>query len=249
MFILPSEAKALLELFWYQAKPIDRIGQVTSMVLLRSESPSGKCTKLYTVAASNNGDHLMISPYYCLFAPYIYGFYFCAHPVHGESHIQHNVNWEVATTFLPFYSELHRLHILFMKAASGMTLTSSWSQHHFVAFGKSKRQMRKASHYGSKQQQRLSPDEITHCLFTPHTSRPIFCYYSRTSLSWWIAHSTQRQPRGCNNAWISAWSLSHGLALNLNQKSQLEISTRNLNPKSQPETSTQNLSTETKPKT
>jgi len=76
MFILPSEAKALLELFWYQAKPIDRIGQVTSMVLLRSESPSGKCTKLYTVAASNNGDHLMISPYYCLFAPYIYGFYF-----------------------------------------------------------------------------------------------------------------------------------------------------------------------------
>ena len=101
------------------------------------------------------------------------GFIFRAHPVHGEPHIQHNVNCEVATTFLPFYSELHRSHILFVKAASGMTFTSSWSQHHFVAIGKPKRHMRKASHYGSKQKQRLSPDEITHCLFVPHTSRPI----------------------------------------------------------------------------
>jgi len=61
-------------------------------------------------------------------------------------------------------------------------------------------------------------------------------YSSRTSRSGWIAHSTQRKPRGCNNTWISAWSLSHGLALNLNQKSQLKISTRNINPKPQPKT-------------
>ena len=26
-----------------------------------------------------------------------------------------------------------------------------------------------------------------------------YCCSSRTSRSWWIAHSTQRQPRGCNN--------------------------------------------------
>jgi len=25
------------------------------------------------------------------------------------------------------------------------------------------------------------------------------CYSTRTSRSWWIAHSMQRQPRGCNN--------------------------------------------------
>ena len=43
--------------------------------LLRSESPSGKCAKFYTVAASNNRDHASRSFYYCLFAPHIYGRY------------------------------------------------------------------------------------------------------------------------------------------------------------------------------
>jgi len=53
-----------------------------------------------------------------------------------------------------------------------------------------------------------------HQLFTSFTSiirdrspRPLhiacschiyWCYSSRTSRLWWIAHSTQRQPRGCN---------------------------------------------------
>ena len=44
-----------------------------STILLRSESPSGKCAKLHTVAASNNKDHLTRSLYYYLFAPHIYG--------------------------------------------------------------------------------------------------------------------------------------------------------------------------------
>jgi len=35
--------------------------------LLRSESPSGKCTKLHTVAASNSRVHLTRSLYFCLF--------------------------------------------------------------------------------------------------------------------------------------------------------------------------------------
>ena len=69
-----------------------------STILLQSESPSGMCAKLHTVAASNNIDHLTRSLYYCLFAPHIYG-----------------------------------------------------------------------------------------------------CYSSRTSCSWWIAHSTQRQRRGCSS--------------------------------------------------
>jgi len=40
--------------------------------LLRSESSSGKCAKLHTVAASNNRDHMPWSLYYCLFAPRVY---------------------------------------------------------------------------------------------------------------------------------------------------------------------------------
>ena len=44
-------------------------------MLLRSESPSGKCAKLHNVAASNNRDHLTGSLYYCLFMPHIYGCY------------------------------------------------------------------------------------------------------------------------------------------------------------------------------
>jgi len=37
------------------------------------------------------------SLYYCLFTPHICGVVLHAHPVHGESHIQHNANGEVAT--------------------------------------------------------------------------------------------------------------------------------------------------------
>jgi len=70
---------------------------------MRSESPSGKCAKLHTVAASNSRDHMPWSLYYCLFAPHIHG-----------------------------------------------------------------------------------------------------CCSSRTSRSWWIAHSTQRQPRRCHNSLFSS---------------------------------------------
>jgi len=58
-----------------------------------------------------------------------------AHAVCGESHIQRNTNGEVATTSPPFYNEPHRSHVLFVKAAPGMTFTS-WLQHHFVVIGK-----------------------------------------------------------------------------------------------------------------
>jgi len=44
-----------------------------STTLLRLESPSSKCAKIHTVAASNNRDHTPSSPYYCLFVPHIYG--------------------------------------------------------------------------------------------------------------------------------------------------------------------------------
>jgi len=39
------------------------------------------------------------------------------------------------------------------------------------------------------------PWSLYYCLFVPHVYR---CYSSRTSHSWWITHSTQGQPIGCN---------------------------------------------------
>ena len=57
------------------------------MLLLRTESPSGKRVKLRTVATSNNRDHTPRSPYYCLFAPGIYSVFLRAHSVRGEPRI------------------------------------------------------------------------------------------------------------------------------------------------------------------
>jgi len=78
----------------------------------------------------------------------------CALPIRGESHIQHNANGEVATTFPPLYNEPQQSLVLFVKAALGMAFTS-WPQHqHIAVMGKTKRQVRKASHCGSKQHSR-----------------------------------------------------------------------------------------------
>jgi len=64
---------------------------------LRSEIPNGMCTKLRTVAESNNRDHLTRSLYCCLFAPHTYIFVLRAHPVRGESHNQRSTTRKVAT--------------------------------------------------------------------------------------------------------------------------------------------------------
>ena len=42
-----------------------------------------------------------------------------------------------------------------------------------------------------------APQSIYYCLFAPHIYG---CYSSRTSRSWWISPSTQRQSRGCNRS-------------------------------------------------
>ena len=138
-----------------RTKTVEDIGEVwvhdSSVVLLRSEIPSGICAKLRTVAASNNRDHPTRSFYYCLFAPHPYIVVLRARPIRGESHNQRNTTGEVATTSPPFYNEPHRSHVLCVKADPGTTFTS-WSQHHFVAIGNPERHMLKASHRGSKQQ-------------------------------------------------------------------------------------------------
>jgi len=101
-----------------------------TLQLLRSESPSGMCAKLRTVAASNNREHMLRSLYYCLFAPHIYGVVLHTHSVRGEPHIQCNASREVATTS-PVFNEPH---IFFVKVSHSTTFTS-WSQHHFVTIG------------------------------------------------------------------------------------------------------------------
>ena len=124
---------------------------VKTSILLRSDIPSGICAKLRAVAASNNRDHPTRSLYYCLFAPHTYIFVLRAHPVRGESYNQRNTTGEVATTSPPFYNEPHRSHVLCVKVEL-CTTSTSWSQYHFVAIGNPERHVRKASHYGSKQQ-------------------------------------------------------------------------------------------------
>ena len=78
--------------------------QPTTLALLRSEIPSGKCAKLHTVAASHNEDHMPWSLYYCLFAPHIYGCYssrtsrslWIAHLTPTERLQQHRgLNWKL----------------------------------------------------------------------------------------------------------------------------------------------------------
>jgi len=66
-------------------------------ILLQSESLSGMCAKLRTVAASNNRVHPTRSLYYCLFAPHNMVLFFMHIPFRCEPHIQRNASGEVAT--------------------------------------------------------------------------------------------------------------------------------------------------------
>jgi len=72
--------------------------RTVELMLLQSESPSGKCAKLHTVAENNNRDHAPRPLYYCLFAPHMCGVVIRAHPIRGESHIHRNANGEVVTS-------------------------------------------------------------------------------------------------------------------------------------------------------
>ena len=73
--------------------PPSHPGQNTTLLWL--ERPSSKCAKLPTVASSNNKYLTSCSSYFCMFAPR--GCWSSCTSVRGESHIQHNANWEAAT--------------------------------------------------------------------------------------------------------------------------------------------------------
>ena len=152
------------------------------------ESQSGMCAKLRTVAASNNRDHAPQSLYYCLFAPHVCGVVLRAHSVRGEPHIQRNASREVATTSPPFYNEPHRrLH----------TERPSHPGHNIILLrSESQSGMCAKLRTVAASNRDYEPQLLYYCLFTPLIYG---CWSSRTFRSWWIAHSTQCQRRGCNS--------------------------------------------------
>jgi len=162
-----------------------------------------------------------------------YGFFLRTHPLHGESHIQHNVNWEVAKTSLLFTTNhtdctffLWRLHL-------------AWPSHHH---GHSTILLRSESPSGKCA--KLHTVAATNNRDYHLTRSLIACLrHIRVCVLFFVhiipfvvnctlfnATSTERLQQ---YAWISAWSLSHDLTPNLNHKPQLETSTQNLNPKLQ----------------
>ena len=112
--------------------------------------------------------------------------------VSGESHIQHNANWEVATTSLLF--TVNRTNRTYF--CEGRT----WLDFYILVtapFGCDwKAQAASAQSFTLWQQATIEiMQSLYYCLFVPDWC----CCSSRTSCSWWITHSTQRQRRGCNN--------------------------------------------------
>jgi len=67
-----------------------------------------------------------------------------------------------------------------------------------VVIGNPELHVRKASHRGSKQQQR-SCVAISYYTVLHARATHIYCCSSRTSRSWWITQSTQRHRKGCNS--------------------------------------------------
>ena len=125
IFILLSEAKALLFCLWRTRliKLVKWQGWYCwNWKALTASAQSFTLWKQATIEITWQGHSILA----CL-RHIDMGFIVCAHPVHGDSHIQRNVNREVARTSPPFYNGPHQLHILFVKAASGMNFPSEMS--------------------------------------------------------------------------------------------------------------------------
>jgi len=141
----PSTCSSLV-IFMYRACE----SQGSIFVVLQTKSSSGKCAKLHTVAAINNRDYLTRSLCYCLFAPHILVLLF-VHILFVMNRTFKAMPTERLQQHPPlFYNKPHLSYVLFVNVAPATTFTS-WSQHHFVVIGKPERQVRKASHCGSKE--------------------------------------------------------------------------------------------------
>jgi len=111
-----------------------------------------------------------------------------SHPVRGEPHIQRNANREVATTSPLFYKEPHRSHALFSKAVPGKTFTIPGKTCTILLRSETPSGMCAKLCTVAASNNKVHPTRsLYYCLFAPHIYR---CCSSRTSRSWWIAHST-----------------------------------------------------------
>jgi len=150
----------------------------TLVMLNRSQVSTGR------VSTPQSFDH-------CFFAPHIWVLFFAHIPF-----VVTQRQWRGSNNIPSFYNEPHRSHVLFVKSAPGTTFTS-WSQHHILLRSESPSGKCAKLHTVSANSSRdHMPWSLYHWLFAP---RIYGCYSSRTSRSWWIAHSTPHQRRGCNN--------------------------------------------------
>jgi len=130
-----------------------------------------------------------------------------AYPVHGELHIQRKANWKVVKHSLPFTTNctdrtffLWRLHLAQPLHPGHSTIllrsespSSECAKLHTSVAGNNRD---------------YRPQSLFYCVFAPH----IYGCYSLSSRSWWIAHSTQCQLRGCNNISFQIQSMNNDLA-------------------------------------
>jgi len=112
----------------------------------------------------------------------------------SESRIQRYANKEVATISPPFHNIPHRSHVLF-----------AWHSFHILITVPfccdQKAQAANALSFTLWQQATIEITCHDHCIIacSHHIYILYGCCSSCTSCSWWIAHSTQCQWRGCNN--------------------------------------------------
>jgi len=101
----------------------------------------------------------------------------------AKGHLVHMGTHEI-TSFLPYS------HTFFCSATFTVMLRSE-----------SPSGMRAKLHTVAASNNRIhTPRSLYHCLFVQHI---YWCGASRTSHLWWITHSTQRQPRGCNSKYYT----------------------------------------------
>jgi len=164
--------------------------------VLRSESPSGMCAKLRTVATNNSRVHPTRSLCYCLFAPHIYGVVLRAHSGRGEPRISAQRQRSGCNNIPPFCNEPHRSHVLCLKAEPGMTFTS-WLQHHLLRSEIPSGMCAKLRTVVASNSRVHPTRPLYYCLFAPHICGFVLRAHSVRGEP---RISTQRQRSGCTVA-------------------------------------------------
>ena len=186
---------------------------VTYWILLRSEIPSGMCTKLRTVATSNNRDNARNLSYYCLLAISLTVacsqslLLLLARPTHMMVLFFTHIPFVVNHTFNAIPPERLQQHpLLFTTNYTDRTffvwkLNSVRPSHpgHSTILLRSEipSGMRAKLRTVAASNNRDNARNLSYyCLLALHIW---WWYSSRTSRSWWIIQSTQHHWRSCSN--------------------------------------------------